>query len=187
MLFKNKSPRQNLIKYFMILPVFAALLFVPACADDSVIEVPDEQTEPTESPSFLTLNNVDLAPGTPECMDATGDERVQCFVQAVTNHIIQNFTYPEKAKENGVEGRIYVQFTVDNLGNVSSVEAIRSELMGDDLVETRDNPEDDELYLSLLEKSAQEVIASLPQFIPAQVDGKDVGIQFTVPIRYALK
>jgi|GEM_PF-3021986 len=187
MLFKNKSPKQNLIKYLFIIPVLVALLFVPACTEEKVIEVQDEPVEQSETPSFLTINNVDLAPGTSECIDATGQDRAQCFIQAVTNHIIENFEYPEAAKENNVEGRIYVQFIIDDQGKVKNVEAVRSEMTGDDLASSEESTEDKAQYLSLLEKSAVEVISSLPDFIPAQVKGQDVGMQFTVPIRYALQ
>ena len=187
MLFKNKSPKQNLVKYLMILPVLIALVFIPACKEEKVIEVPDESVEQVTAPDAMTLKNVDLAPGTSDCIDATGQDRVQCFVQAVTNHVIENFTYPAKAQEKGVEGIIYVEFTIDEAGDVANVEAVRSERIGDELLESQDETENGDFYLSLLEKSAVEVISSLPSFIPAQKEGKDVGIRFTMPIRYAIK
>jgi hypothetical protein len=39
----------------------------------------------------------------------------------------------------------------------------------------------------MLSRSAVEVVSSMPDFIPVQNDGKDVSVQFTVPIRYAVK
>jgi hypothetical protein len=187
MLFKNKSPKQNLIKYLLILPVLVALLFVPACTEEKIVEIPDESEEQTANSKALPVFNVELAPGTPDCIDATGEDRMQCFVQSVTNHIIENFVYPSDAKENGIEGRIFVQFIIDDQGKVGNIEAVRiGATPSDNTPENFDEAQLDR-YAEMLSRSAVEVVSSMPDFIPAQNDGKDVSVQFTVPIRYAVK
>ena len=48
----------------------------------------------------------------------------------LNRYIVKNVTYPPLAKENGVEGRVIVQFTVNTDGSVSDVKPIGPRKLG---------------------------------------------------------
>jgi TonB family protein len=93
-------------------------------------------------------------------------ERETCTNQGMMEHVMQNLVYPTIAQEKGVEGTVFVQFTVTKKGSIGSVEMIRG-------------PE-------TFEKSAVTVIESLPLFMPGTNKGKAVNVQYVLPIRFAL-
>ena len=93
-------------------------------------------------------------------------ERETCSNAGIMEHIIANLDYPELARENNIEGTVYVEFVVNQKGYVSSVEIAR----GPDL----------------LQKAAIKVVQSLPSFKPGTNHGKPVNVQYVLPIRFAL-
>jgi TonB family protein len=93
-------------------------------------------------------------------------ERETCSNQGMMEYIMGNLTYPQIARDKGIEGTVYVQFVVTKKGSIGSVEIVR----GPDL----------------LQKAAFSVIQSLPKFIPGTDQGKTVDVQYVLPIRFAL-
>jgi len=75
--------------------------------------------------------------------------------------------YPEIAKENGIQGRVFVQFIVNSKGEVANVMVARS-------------------IDSLLDREAVRVIQSLTGWTPGKQRGKAVCVSFTVPINFQL-
>jgi len=78
-----------------------------------------------------------------------------------------NLVYPEAAKENGVQGRVTVQFTVKADGSVSNVEVVRGA-----------EPS--------LDKEAVRVISSSPKWEPGEKDGSAVNVTITLPVIFDL-
>ncbi|MBQ5551600.1 MAG: energy transducer TonB, partial [Bacteroidales bacterium] len=76
--------------------------------------------------------------------------------------------YPEMAKENDIQGTVYVRFVVDTDGSVSNVEVLR----GVD---------------PLLDKEAKRVVETLPKWKPGRQRGKAVKVSHAVPIKFALQ
>lgn len=87
---------------------------------------------------------------------------------ALRKYIAENVRYPEMAKENDIQGTVYVRFVVDTDGSVKNVEVIR----GVD---------------PLLDKEAIRVIQSLPKWKPGKQRGKAVKVSHSVPIKFALQ
>jgi protein TonB len=87
---------------------------------------------------------------------------------ALRKFIAENVRYPEMAKENDIQGTVYVRFVVDTDGSVKNVEVIR----GVD---------------PLLDKEAIRVIQSLPKWKPGKQRGKAVKVSHSVPIKFALQ
>ena len=75
--------------------------------------------------------------------------------------------YPEIAKENGVQGRVTLQFTVNADGSVSNVKVLR----GVD---------------SSLDKEAVRVVSSSPKWKPGKQRGRPVRVAYTLPINFQL-
>lgn len=82
-------------------------------------------------------------------------------------YIANNIKYPEVAKENGIQGRVFVQFVVNKKGMVERATIVRGV-----------DPS--------LDKEALRVINSLPKWTPGSQRGKPVYVSFTVPIHFQL-
>lgn len=76
--------------------------------------------------------------------------------------------YPEIAKENGVQGRVTVQFTVTTSGQVRKVHIVR----GVD---------------QSIDQEAMRVVSSSPRWKPAEKDGHPVDVWISFPIVFQLR
>lgn len=80
--------------------------------------------------------------------------------------ISSKITYPEKARQNGVEGRVFVKFIVNKDGNVENAEVVRGIGNGAD-------------------KEALRVVREA-KFKPGFQDGQPVRVQYALPISFRL-
>lgn len=83
-------------------------------------------------------------------------------------YIFRNLEYPQIAAENGISGRVFVQFAVNAKGEVVDVVVVR----GVD---------------QALDKEAKRVVASSPKWTPGKQRGRPVKVQFTFPIVFVLQ
>src|SRR5574344_311341 len=84
-----------------------------------------------------------------------------------TKWVFNNIVYPEIAKENGVQGRVILQFTVDKDGSVKNVKVLR----GVD---------------SSLDKEAVRVVSSSPKWEPGRQRDKPAKVTFVFPVIFQL-
>lgn len=82
--------------------------------------------------------------------------------------VMENIKYPETAVKNGIQGKVYVQFDVNDKGSVVNVKIIR----GVD---------------PILDGEAVRVIKSSPAWTPAMNKNVNVTQRFTLPVAFALK
>jgi len=82
---------------------------------------------------------------------------------ALRSFIAENITYPKIARENGIEGTVYVKFVVNIVGKVQDAQIAR----GVD---------------PLLDAEAIRVVNMLPDFKTGMQDGKPVDVWYFVPI-----
>ena len=82
--------------------------------------------------------------------------------------IAKNLRYPEIAAENGISGKVYVQFAVNSKGQVVDAVVVR----GVD---------------PALDKEAVRVVTASPKWSPGKQRGKAVKVQFTFPINFVLQ
>ncbi|MBQ7773818.1 MAG: energy transducer TonB [Bacteroidales bacterium] len=85
-----------------------------------------------------------------------------------TKWVFGKIVYPEIAKENGVQGRVTLQFTIDTDGSVRNVKVLR----GVD---------------SSLDKEAVRVVSSSPKWKPGMQRNKPVKVKYTFPVVFQLK
>ncbi len=83
-------------------------------------------------------------------------------------YIAQNLRYPEIAAENGISGRVIVQFAVNKVGTVVDAVVVRS-------------------VDPALDKEAIRVVMSSPKWTPGKQRGKAVKVLFTFPINFVLQ
>lgn len=80
----------------------------------------------------------------------------------------QNLKYPDVAAENGIQGRVIINFVVEPSGKVTNVKVVRGV-----------DPS--------LDKEAIRVVSSSPTWKPGSQRGKAVRVQFTIPIIFVLQ
>ena len=82
-------------------------------------------------------------------------------------YIAENIQYPEEAKENEIQGDVYVQFIVWKDGTIKDVEVVNG------------SHED-------LDNEAKRVVESMPKWNPGKQEGIPVNVRFTLPIKFVL-
>jgi protein TonB len=87
---------------------------------------------------------------------------------ALMQYLSSNIKYPVVAAENGVQGRVIVQFVVEKDGSVTDVKAVK-----------KVDPS--------LDKEAERVVSSMPKWIPGKQNGSPVRVKYTVPVTFKLQ
>jgi protein TonB len=113
---------------------------------------------------FAIIEDVPLFPG---CERVAKSKRRDCFQEKIQQHIRKNFRYPEIAQEMGIQGRVFVQFTISKDGSITGIR-------------TR-GPDKN------LEKEADRIISKLPRMTPGKQRGRPVRVPFSVPITFKLQ
>ncbi len=88
--------------------------------------------------------------------------------KAMYKFINRNIRYPKKAKENGVEGRVYVRFIVGKDGAIRDVKILKGIGSGCDAEAIR-------------------VVKRMPKWKPGRQRGRAVSVKFTLPFSFKLK
>ena len=120
---------------------------------DVVVEKPVEKPKEAVAQVFHSVEQMPQFPG--------GEAALMKFLQSHIN-------YPPMAAENGVQGRVVVQFVVDKTGKVGEVVVVR-------------NVDKD------LDKEAVRVCKSLPKFTPGRQNGQAVAVWYTLPVTFKLQ
>ena len=87
---------------------------------------------------------------------------------ALMKYLSSHINYPAMAQENGVQGRVVVQFVVTKTGKVGEVKVVRS--VDKDL-----------------DREAVRVCKSLPNFVPGRQNGQPVNVWYTLPVTFKLQ
>ena len=119
---------------------------------DLVFTSTDDKYDKTDEP-FLFVEEMPEFPG--------GEK-------ALLNYLATNVKYPVVAQENGIQGKVFVSFVIDENGSINNVSLLR----GVD---------------KSLDNEAIRVISSMPKWKPGKQRGKAVKVRFTVPIVFELK
>lgn len=102
--------------------------------------------------------------------------RPKAGFKAFYHELKSDLTYPEAAKEAGVEGLVFVKFVVDSNGNVAFIKA-------DEDIEAS-NPE----YAEMLEKEAINIVKSTSgEWEPAEVDNRAVASWIVLPVKFDVR
>jgi protein TonB len=117
------------------------------------VPVVAEEVQVVEMEIFQVVETMPTFPG--------GDAARMKFLQ-------DNITYPQMARESGIQGIVYATFVVEPNGSVSDVRIMRGIGGGCD-------------------EEAIRVIKSMPKWNPGMQRGKPVRVQFTMPIKFTLQ
>lgn len=112
-----------------------------------------EEEEPEEQQIFQVVEEMPEFPGgMAECL----------------KFLAKNIKYPTIAQENGVQGRVIVQFVVNRDGSIVDPVVMRS-------------------VDPYLDKEALRVIQMMPKWKPGKQRGKAVRVKYTVPVTFKLQ
>ncbi len=109
----------------------------------------------TKQDSTFKFNELDVMPEFPG-----GTQKMLQFLG-------KNTKYPEKAKKDGIQGRVYTEFIINEEGLVSNVGIKKSA-----------NPE--------LNAEAIRVVSAMPKWKPGEKNGKKVSVYYILPINFKL-
>ena len=84
------------------------------------------------------------------------------------DYLQKNMRYPAVAKENNVQGKVFLQFVVEKDGTITDVKVIRGIGSGCD-------------------EEAMRVLRNAPKWKPGIQNGRPVRVQYNVPISFALQ
>lgn len=87
---------------------------------------------------------------------------------AMYKYLGENIVYPSAASEEGIQGRVVVEFVVGKDGSITNVKVVRPR-----------HP--------ALDKEAVRVIKSMPKWIPGRNNGQPVKVTYTLPVTFKLQ
>lgn len=184
MLTQSRKLRFSYLRRLMILPIavliFSSLAFVvteenidklvsvpmaiPQKKDSTVKPAPPPPPQPSKAPYKPTVKNgkevftfVEQPPIFPG-----GDD-------ALNKYLAANIRYPRTAVEKSIHGTIFVSYIVGDDGTVSDVRTVGAPKGGG------------------LEEEAIRVVKGMPKWVPGKQNGKQVSVQFNLPIRFTLQ
>lgn len=122
---------------------------------DSVIVDVDVEVEAPAEPAEI-LSFVEVMP-----TFVGGDE-------GLMRYLGENLSYPDVAKDVGIEGLVYIRFVIEPTGEVADVTVIRG-------------------IFGPLDEEAVRVIKNMPNWNPGIQNGRKVRVYYTIPIRFDLR
>jgi TonB family protein len=176
MITKSQNSRFSGIRFIAALPVLAIFIWLVSCnqstkdvsspgIDSTVVKktvAPPENNSGTETPSVNEKEENGVFTVVEHMPEYVGGS------DAMNAFIASNISYPQKAKESGIQGTVYVTFVIDETGAVGNAQVIRG--IGKEC-----------------DVEALRVVKMMPKWKPGKQSGKNVKVSFTLPIKFALK
>ena len=81
--------------------------------------------------------------------------------------VSKNIKYPRRERKMGIEGKVFVQFIIDEEGNLTQVKAIKGVSQG-------------------LDQEAERVLRKAPQWKAGRQGGRRVKVRMVIPIKFSL-
>lgn len=116
------------------------------------------------------FTHVDNMPIFGDCAAQQSDDiaRKKCSERAIVQFISRQLKYPEEARANKVEGVVYVNFIVDEKGQVQSPTLLMD--IGNGCGE-----------------AALAIVKAMPSWIPGHQNGHPVKVKLNLPIQFSLR
>ena len=137
-----------------------------AVIEDVAIAVEEVEVAEEEEEIIVPFAVIESVPVFPGCEGGSEAQRRACFQRKIQEHVQAHFTYPEIAREMGIQGKVFIQFYIDSNGDVTGLRS-----RGPD---------------RLLQAEAERIIASLPKMIPGNQRGKPVKVPYSIPITFKI-
>ncbi len=143
MMKKPKRPLRFGLGVLLITALFAVVFFACSSPDKENIEADKVFTEVEVYPEF---------PG---------------GMEGLMSYLSTNIHYPENAKNQGVEGRVFINFIIEKDGSVDSAKVLRGIGGGCD-------------------EEALRVVSEMPDWTPGYQHGEAVRVSYNLPVKFSL-
>ena len=160
MMMKRKSRFWTQAKSLYVLPLGGFVLALFACVDGKKPTVEESQSVETREMTVKEKPDDSVASYVDPSFPG-GD--VACM-----KWLSENVKYPAEAVEKGIKGKVIVQFVVTKDGKITDAEVARS-------------------VDPLLDAEALRAIRSMPDWEPAQRDGQNIAVKYSLPIAFSLQ
>lgn len=174
MMTKSRSKQIARAKLLFALPLALSMLLLISFSPDIIAQQEEKAPAPKQTEKVVTKQGPEDPPPPPKPQDEVpiftvvevmpkypgGNDAMYAFLG-------ENIKYPEKAKKEGISGRVYVTFVVEKDGSVTNVKILRG-------------------AEESLDKEAMRVIKLMPKWEPGTQKGKPVRVQYNLPVKFAL-
>ena len=123
--------------------------------------------DPEDEDLLIPFEILEDVPLFPNCEKVKKDKQKDCFIDEMNKHVRKHFDYPERAKEDNIQGKVNVLMTIDKFGVATY--RVRG-------------PKG----TALLEKEAERIMSKLPKFIPGKQRGRPTAVSYSIPIMFKL-
>ena len=137
----------------LVLAIAPTMLMAQVISDEPI--APQAVSEPTVQGPDEVLTFVEEMPEFPG------------GTQAMMTYMGKQFQYPEDAKEEGIQGKVFLSFVVEMDGSLSNIQVIRGA-----------HPS--------LDREALRVVKSMPKWSPGKQNGKPCRVKYTLPVACVL-
>ena len=140
------------------------LKYVGSAMDDNAVVVSAE-----DQPEYVTITDDSFEKADENGIFQVVEEQPQFpgGMAALMEYLKKNVRYPATCKEQGLQGRVIVQFVVNSDGSICDEKLIKSV-----------DPQ--------LDAEALRVIRSMPKWKPGMQKGKPVRVRYTLPVTFRL-
>ncbi len=83
-------------------------------------------------------------------------------------YLSENIRYPAMAREDGISGRVTINFVISKTGEIKDIELVQS------LREDCD-------------EEAIRIVRNMPKWSPGRINDKPVNVRYTLPVNYTLQ
>ncbi len=131
--------------------------------------------------NFSVVERIPIIRGCANLSSATQEDQRECMQYQIAKHVGENFEFPEKTRQMGIQGKIYITFVIEKNGKLSNVnisKGVEHDYKGAGRKVRAAAKE--------LDKEAIRVIKLLEFLEPAFQRGKPVRMSFTMPINAKL-
>ena len=169
MMMKRQTSPWARLKALFVLPVAFATVTVISCTSPKEKKAEANQ-EPASAPEMQVVSYA------PQPKEAEQGDVFQVVEEQpmfpggmgeMMKFLQQNVKYPKEAQDQGVQGRVIVQFVVNKDGSISNDTVVRS-------------------VDPMLDAEAIRVVRSMPNWTPGKQRGEAVRVRFTLPVTFRL-
>ncbi len=126
-----------------------------------------EPNDTVSNDSLVSFYEIEQPPLFPSCETLDLTEQNKCFQEALFNHVKKNFSYPQKAVSQKIEGRVFISFIIEKDGSIT-IDKVKGSH-------------------EILEQEAVRIIISLPKLSPGKIKNQKVRVKYSMPITFKLQ
>jgi hypothetical protein len=105
-------------------------------------------------------------------------------MEALYGFLIKNIKYPQSAREDGVQGKVYLRFYIEKNGAITNVVMMKGALPPE-----AENEKEQERFkkdVKLLDAEAIRILELMPAWDPGHKNGRPIKVEFMMPIKFSL-